>query len=93
MVQLLREMGDFIGAEAQDLAFMPNATSAINTVMSNIPLGKGDEVLMLDIGYGSTKIIAGTACEKAGAVLIQAPVPLPVVYALALSTVCKLQNC
>lgn len=57
--------------------FVPNATTALNTVLQNTNLTSGDEVLMLDIGYGSTKTICRSRCEDTGARLVLAAVPLP----------------
>jgi isopenicillin-N epimerase len=70
-------MAEFVHCEPQDLAFIPNATTGLNTVLSNIGLPQGSEVLMLDIGYGSVKTMARAACEQQGATLLQAKVPVP----------------
>jgi selenocysteine lyase/cysteine desulfurase len=81
MVEALRCIASFINADPPDVAYFPNATSALNTVMANVTLGPGDEVLMLDIGYGTVKKIAAAACALSGASLVFANVPLPVQYA------------
>jgi isopenicillin-N epimerase len=78
MVTLLRDMAAFTNSDAADLAFMPNATSGLNTVMANVRLQPGREVLMLDVGYGAVKKIAASVCAAAGATLVQACVDLPV---------------
>lgn len=84
LVAALRDVAAFVGCHPADLAFMPNATTALNTVIANVPLQRGDEVLMLDIGYGSVKKMAQAACDASGATLVQAEVPLPIGYALKL---------
>lgn len=73
----LREVAAFVGCRAEDLAFVPNATTALNTVIANVHLRPGDEVLMLDIGYGSVKRMAQAACDVSGATLVQAPIDMP----------------
>jgi hypothetical protein len=78
MVAVMRDMAQFVCCEAQDLVFVPNVTTALNTVIQGTPLGPGRHVLMLNIGYSSTKLIACAACEKAGASLILAEVKLPI---------------
>src|SRR5262245_15330118 len=35
----------FIGADAEGLAFVPNATTAVNTVLAGLALNPGDELL------------------------------------------------
>ena len=46
-------LGEFVGADADDLAFFPNATTALNAVARSLPLGPGDEVLSTDHEYGA----------------------------------------
>lgn len=77
MVGAIRDMAQFVHCEPQDLVFVPNVTTALNTVLQNTPLRPGNKVLMLDIGYGSTKLIARAACEQHGAYLVLAEVQLP----------------
>ena len=83
MVALLRQIAEFIGAAPPDVTCLPNATAGLNTVLASIRLHEGDEVLMLDVGYGALKKIAQAMCEKAGARLVQAHVDLPVRCAVA----------
>lgn len=78
MVSLIRDMAMFVNCDAQDLVFLPNATTGLNTVMANVRLTPGAEVVMLDIGYGAFKKIAGSACLSARAKLVQVHIPLPV---------------
>ena len=41
-------LGAFIGAAADDLAFVPNATAGANAVLRSIRLAPGDEILTTD---------------------------------------------
>jgi isopenicillin-N epimerase len=41
-------LGAFLGADADDLAFVTNATEGVNTVLAGVPLEPGDEVLVPD---------------------------------------------
>ena len=86
MVALLRDMAEFINARPDELAFIPNATTGLNIVLANVTLQQDDEVLMLDIGYGSLKKIATAACRACGAMLVQAHVELPVRHARGCAT-------
>ena len=70
-------LAKFLGAETADLALAENATSAMNTVASSVPLSAGDEVLINDHEYGAVKRIWQRACAKAGAKLVEAKLPWP----------------
>src|SRR5262249_6370185 len=48
-----QKLGDFVGAEAADLCFVDNATTAMNIVAETVPLGPGDEVLFTNHEYGA----------------------------------------
>ncbi len=37
------ELADFVGADAQDIAFVPNATTGVNAVLRSLDLRPGDE--------------------------------------------------
>jgi isopenicillin-N epimerase len=43
----------FVGARAEDLVFVPNATSGLNAVIRSLPLGPEDEVLTTGHEYGA----------------------------------------
>lgn len=56
----------------QNLVLVPNATAGINAVMNNVAvdLGPGDVVYMLSIGYGATKKIVESVCQRTGASML-----------------------
>src|SRR5689334_12405216 len=45
----------FVGADADDLAFMANATSGVNAVLRSRTFSAGDELLTTDHVYGACK--------------------------------------
>jgi len=47
------ELGSFVGCKGDDLFFVPNPTTAINTVIRSLNLEPGFEVLSSDHEYGS----------------------------------------
>lgn len=77
-------MAEAINCRPQEVVFIPNVTTALNTVLQNTPLAVSSEVLMLDIGYGSTKTVCRNRCEASGARLVLAIVPLPLTDGCAL---------
>lgn len=42
---------EVIGADVSEIAFVPNATTGINTAFSMIPFNKGDNVVLSDLSY------------------------------------------
>ncbi len=66
-----------VGARAEDLAFVPNATTGVNIVARSLALAPGDEILTTDQEYGACDATFGVACARSGAVLRRVAVPLP----------------
>lgn len=71
------ELAAFLGARRDDLVFVPNATWGGNVVARSLRLAPGDEVLTTDHEYGAMERAWTFACEKAGARLVRACLPLP----------------
>jgi isopenicillin-N epimerase len=63
------ELGRYVGARADDLVFVPNATVGMNTVARSLGLAPGDEVLMTDHEYGAVE----STWEAVGARIVRAP--------------------
>lgn len=68
----------FLGAKADDLAFMENATSAANAVLRSLAFVPGDEILITSLGYRAVNHAAAYVATRAGATLVEAKVSLPV---------------
>lgn len=75
----LDEAARFLDADSQDLVFLPNATTAVNTILSNIKLESGDEVLLTSHSYSAVTHSAQRWCHRfeARAVVCEIPCPLP----------------
>jgi isopenicillin-N epimerase len=67
----------FVGAAAENLVLVENATAGMNVVASSFPLDRGGEVLINDHEYGAVLRIWRRACQEAGAVLKTVELPLP----------------
>jgi isopenicillin-N epimerase len=70
-------LGAYVGADPDDLVYVPNATTGLNTVARSIDLGPGDEVLASDHEYGALDRTWRFLCAKRGASYVRRPVPVP----------------
>lgn len=70
-------LAGFLGAAAEDLAFVTNATEGCNAVLRSIALAPGDEVLVLGHVYGAVRNTVRFICERQAAALVEAPIPFP----------------
>lgn len=73
----LARLGSFVGTSPANLAFVPNATCAMNVVAASVELGPGDEVLLTDQEYGAVVRLWGRRCGAVGARTVVAPLPSP----------------
>ncbi|MDE2334083.1 MAG: aminotransferase class V-fold PLP-dependent enzyme [Rhodospirillales bacterium] len=66
-----------VGADPEDLAFVPNATTGVNAVLRSIDIRPSEEILLLGHAYGAVRNTARYVAERAGARLVEAPLPWP----------------
>jgi len=66
-----------VGANADDLVYVPNVTTGLNLVARSLPLQPGDEVLATDHEYGALDRTWRFVCQKRGARYVNQPLPLP----------------
>jgi isopenicillin-N epimerase len=67
----------FVGAHAEDLVFVENATAGCNTVLRSLSFAPGDEILVTDHGYPAVRKAAEYVAARADARVVEAAVPFP----------------
>jgi isopenicillin-N epimerase len=71
-------LADYVGAAADDLAFVQNATAGVNMAARSLELRPGDEILATELEYGACDLAWEWLCARTGARFVRASVPLPV---------------
>jgi isopenicillin-N epimerase len=63
----------YVGADPDNLAFTPNASTALNAAIRSLPLGPGDELLLGGDEYGGMQILCEFVARRTGATLVRRP--------------------
>jgi isopenicillin-N epimerase len=73
-----RALAELVGAEAEDLVFVRNATMGANSVLRSLRFAPGDEILVTDHGYNACRCAAELAAARSEARVVVAAVPAPI---------------
>ena len=70
-------LAQFTGAQADDLVFVPNATSGVNTVLRSLTFRPGDELLVTNQEYNACRNALDFVAAASGARVVVAEIPFP----------------
>lgn len=73
-----QRLGQYLNTDVDNLVYVINATSGLNTVARSLRLQPGDEILTTDHEYGALDKTWKFVCDKTGAQYVRQPIPLPV---------------
>ncbi len=76
--QARSELAQFVGADSQDLVFVPNATTGINAVLRSLRFSATDELLTTNQEYNACRNALNFVAERTGAQIVVAQVPYPI---------------
>lgn len=72
------EVARLVSAPTETIAFVPNATSAVNAVLRSLEFAPGDELLTIDHGYNACRNVLAEVARRSRAKVVVAAVPFPI---------------
>jgi isopenicillin-N epimerase len=70
-------LAQFVGAGTEDLVFVPNTTTGVNTVLRSLEFQPGDELLVANQEYNACRNALDFAAARYGARVVVAKIPFP----------------
>ncbi len=72
------DLARFIGAQSEDLAFVPNATTGVNAVLRSLEISPNDELLVTTHEYNACRNTIDYVAGRSGAKVVVIDVPFPI---------------
>jgi isopenicillin-N epimerase len=73
-----QDLAAFVGVDPQDLVFVPNATTGVNSVLRSLTFSAGDELLTTNHSYNACRNALNYVADRSGATVVTAMIPFPV---------------
>ena len=71
-------LGEFLSCDANDLAFVSNATSGVNTILRSLHFKQGDEILVPNHAYQACRNTIDFVASRWGAKVVVVAIPFPI---------------
>jgi isopenicillin-N epimerase len=71
-------LGKFLSCNANDLAFVSNATSGVNTILRSLQFEQGDEILVPNHAYQACRNTIDFVANRWGAKVVEVAIPFPI---------------
>ena len=71
-------LGEFLSCDANDLAFVSNATSGVNTILRSLQFEQGDEILVPNHAYQACRNTINFVASRWGARVVEVAIPFPI---------------
>ncbi len=68
----------FVGANPEELVFVPNATTGVNAVLRSLTFSPDEELLTTNHEYNACRNALEFVAQRSGARVVVAPIPLPI---------------
>ena len=78
LLQSREALGRFLSCSADDLAFVSNATSGVNTILRSINFEQGDEILVPNHAYQACRNSIDFVARRWGAKVVEVAIPFPI---------------
>lgn len=72
------KLAEFVGANADELVFVPNATTGVNAVLRSLSFSSNDELLTTNQEYNACRNVLNFVANRTGAKIVVAEVPFPI---------------
>jgi isopenicillin-N epimerase len=73
-----KALGAFLSCSADDLAFVSNATSGVNTILRSLQFEQGDEILVPNHAYQACRNTIDFVAERWNVNVVEVAIPFPI---------------